>query len=169
MAENVYENQTFTAETFQAGAVFVNCIFYPSCQFGEGSVFQNCVFILDYYEPFHFVGPNSVFDGCVILWTVVSPNSTIANSVVAASIVLPPSFQAGIRYQHGRAVDFDMTDREGGVIVHANGRWSFVNKCDWDERMCSEGAIHIPDGRCTSVNLDLIKGSGHPIGDSSMP
>lgn len=150
----VYENMTFYGETFPAGGVFVNCIFYPPCTFGEGSVFQNCVFILDYYESMHQVGMNSVFDSSVILWTVVQPNSTIAKSVVFASIVLPPSFQAGIRYQEGRAIGFN----HDGAITWKGGRWEFKNICDWDKRICQDGAIIELDRSCSRVEWELLTG-----------
>lgn len=154
MANNVYEGMTFYGETFPAGGVFVGCTFYPPCTFGEGSVFENCVFILDYYEPFHQVGMNSVFNGSVVLWTVVQPNSTIANSVVFASIVLPPSFQAGIRHREGRAIGFN----HDGAITWANGRWEFKDICDWDGRICGQGAIIELDRSCSRVEWDLLKG-----------
>lgn len=158
---NVYENQVFTRRRFPAGGVFVNCTFLSSCRFGEGSVFRNCRFV----NPRHRVGANSVFDGCTIRWTVVEPNSTISNSSVRASVIRPPSFRSGNRYESEPPQSASPTN--AGAITHSQGTWHFNQQsqppnqqtptCDWDKRLCEDGAIHIPDGDCATVELDLIK------------
>lgn len=165
---NVYENQTFFARTFPAGGVFRNCVFYPPCRFGEGSVFEHCRFVLYPYAKMHHVGHSSVFNASTILWAVVEPKATIdPSSTVAYTILLPPTFRAGKRFEEGTAVNFESARSGGGVIVYADGYWTFypcpqdcANPDAWDSRMNRDGAIYIPAHHAdtATVKLDLIKG-----------
>ena len=107
----------------------------------------------------HDIGENAVIDNSRLRWAVVKPNSTISNTSISSTVILPPSFRNGIRHQSGQAIDFHESHPLGGVIVHADGEWTFKDICDWDKRHCEEGAIHIPSSNsCAEVNIELIKG-----------